>query len=178
MLFSWKLIVDITFIIAVIGDFLVLVSIKEDGYLMCMNLIFILTIIAAYFFYLFLVRKRDIESWLLQRSFYENHCIIALSRVNDFMTDKLPFWAQIFLKAAMTLPFTISMLLTAFTFHNYTVRVISIIIAYLVCFFFVIMVPFLSYLNTAFAVFELAIACFLYKLYAVSEELLQYNHSN
>lgn len=165
--------IDIAFVSAVIGDFLFLAFVKEDEFLMCMNLIFILIITAVYFFYLFLVRKRDIESWLLQRSFYENHCVIALSRVNDFMTEKLPLWAQLFLKAVMTLPFTIIMLLTAFTFRNYILRVISIIIAYLVCFYFVIMIPFLSYLNIAFAVIELITACFLYKMYAIAEELWQ-----
>lgn len=144
---------------------------------MCMNLIFILINTAGYLLYLFLVRKRDIEGWLQQRSFHENHCIMALCRVNDFMTDQLPYWAQIILKAAMTLPFTIIMLMSAFTFHNYTVRVISTIIAYLACFYFVIAIPFLSFLNTAFVVLELITACFLYKLYAIAEELWQYNHA-
>lgn len=177
-LFSWKLIIDVAFISSVIGDFLFLAFIKNDELLMCMNLIFILVVTAAYFFYLFLVRKRDIESWLHQRSFYENHCVIALGRVNDFMTDKVPYWAQILLKASMTLPFTIIMLLTAFNFHNYAVRVISIIIAYLACFYMVIMVPFLSYVNTAFAVMELITACFLYKLYAIAEDLWQYHYTD
>lgn len=148
MAIYWKLIIDVLFVIAVVGDLGFLTLVKQKDEFMYLNISLLSTLCSLYLLYFSQVRKSEIKSWLEEKKLSQTCCLTVIRRkMRSLFSSKFSYWFVIVFKITVILiivTYTIVILVLAWNRQNFALHVISTVLACIVIFHSAVVMPFVS----------------------------------
>lgn len=148
---SWKLCLDVLFLLSIAGGFGFVIFVEQKEVFVYINMALVSVLCLLYTFYFISVRKADLMRWLEKNKPVEGTYVTRIKR----KVAGLPYWAWTNLNIVigiMYLPFPILMLITATTSENLAMIVTSAGLGILSIFFIASLMQYTSDMKSSFRV--------------------------